>query len=240
MRQKSTHSGACQLCGHTQKLPGERLSLHGYSVKWNCFTGTCPGSRELPYELSCDLLPPRAKIAHEESVRLFTWADEVAALTEIIWLREEVLIAGRRERTWKQIPVANITIGLYGTIEWTGQDGRKNIHRDYNNTTPEKAVSAANAVRAEITRTDAKHYVDYAKWCERRAAEWTLKSLQANVPEKPKTPKCSRVIGQTYTGRARRCGKLLAIGQAFLCVYHAARDEAKKKVLALTEKQEPS
>src|SRR5262245_4567782 len=61
----ATHYGECQLCGHEQKLPGGGfLSLHGYSVKWNSFMGTCPGSRHLPYEQSCDLLDMEIKAQH--------------------------------------------------------------------------------------------------------------------------------------------------------------------------------
>ena len=54
MSQKATHYGTCQCCGHFQKLPGGRLAKHGYTVQWGFFEGTCLGSHELPYELSCD------------------------------------------------------------------------------------------------------------------------------------------------------------------------------------------
>ena len=47
---RATHKGTCQVCGREQMLPRSNLSLHGYQVKWNMFTGTCPGSEELPFE----------------------------------------------------------------------------------------------------------------------------------------------------------------------------------------------
>jgi hypothetical protein len=53
---RAKFSGTCQLCGHFQKLPNDRLSLHGYTVRWNCFVGDCPGSRGLPFEVSIDLI----------------------------------------------------------------------------------------------------------------------------------------------------------------------------------------
>lgn len=53
---KAIFKGTCQVCGREQKLPGNRLSKHGYTVEWNMFTGTCPGSGHLPYELSTDLI----------------------------------------------------------------------------------------------------------------------------------------------------------------------------------------
>lgn len=52
---KATHYGECQVCGRNQKLPNGKLSIHGYTVDWNCFMGTCPGSHNLPWELSCDM-----------------------------------------------------------------------------------------------------------------------------------------------------------------------------------------
>ncbi len=52
---KATHYGECQVCGRNQKLPNGKLSIHGYTVDWNCFMGTCPGSHHLPWELSCDM-----------------------------------------------------------------------------------------------------------------------------------------------------------------------------------------
>lgn len=53
---KATHSGTCQLCFARQKLPGGVLSQHGYTTRWGFFEGVCPGSKHLPYELSCDLI----------------------------------------------------------------------------------------------------------------------------------------------------------------------------------------
>jgi hypothetical protein len=53
---KATHKGECQICSGMQKLPGNLLSTHGYRVLNNCFNGVCPGSKNLPYELSCELI----------------------------------------------------------------------------------------------------------------------------------------------------------------------------------------
>lgn len=60
MKTSATHSGHCQACGRLQKLPlsssGPKLSLHGYSVTHGYFSGTCVGSKESPFELSCELV----------------------------------------------------------------------------------------------------------------------------------------------------------------------------------------
>lgn len=71
--------GECQLCAHQQKLPGDRLSIHGYSVQWNCFVGTCPGSRYLPFEVSKDLLADSIARSKAEAIRLREYATEVRA-----------------------------------------------------------------------------------------------------------------------------------------------------------------
>lgn len=53
---KATHQGECQVCGATQKLPSGILSIHGYTIAHGWQSGTCSGSRKLPYELSCDVI----------------------------------------------------------------------------------------------------------------------------------------------------------------------------------------
>lgn len=72
-RNRAKFSGTCQLCGHFQKLPNDRLSLHGYEVRWNCFVGDCPGSRGLPFEKSIDLI--EAAIARAKKVAAELRAD---------------------------------------------------------------------------------------------------------------------------------------------------------------------
>ena len=58
MNQKTT----CQICEREVKQPHGLTSHHGYSrpgYGWQ--TASCPGARELPYEESCDLIPPVIK-----------------------------------------------------------------------------------------------------------------------------------------------------------------------------------
>lgn len=53
---KATHTGTCQICGATQKLPGGVLSKHGYTTRFNFFEGVCRGADHKPFELSIDLI----------------------------------------------------------------------------------------------------------------------------------------------------------------------------------------
>ena len=52
----ATHFGECQYCGRQQKLPGGVLADHGYSLVWGWRNGTCPGSRQKPFETHTDFL----------------------------------------------------------------------------------------------------------------------------------------------------------------------------------------
>lgn len=66
-KSKATHSGHCQCCGSLQKLPNGTLSLHGYQVAgFGFFNGVCRGARELPIEVSCDLIKHFIAIAKEQ------------------------------------------------------------------------------------------------------------------------------------------------------------------------------
>ncbi len=52
MDRKHTHRGTCQICGSTQAVDivSGKLAVHGYTVKWGYFSGTCRGSNSLPMQ----------------------------------------------------------------------------------------------------------------------------------------------------------------------------------------------
>lgn len=70
MANKATHTGTCQCCGATQKLPGNVLSKHGYTVDWGFFNGVCAGAHCPPFELSCDLIKGFIESAKGQLARL--------------------------------------------------------------------------------------------------------------------------------------------------------------------------
>lgn len=116
MKNAATHSGHCQLCGHLQKLPGGRLSLHGYSVTHGYFSGTCSGARELPYEQSCELVKKsivRAQAAlvaiQEEQKTWRTPATEAKAwvVVEHNTSRERYSYSGTR--SWQYVDITHTT-----------------------------------------------------------------------------------------------------------------------------------
>lgn len=65
---KHTHKGTCQVCGNVQAVgskQGRPLSLHGYTVDWGYFSGTCSGSKRQPLELDRSVLD--ASVRHFRS-----------------------------------------------------------------------------------------------------------------------------------------------------------------------------
>lgn len=73
---KSEFVGTCQICGRIQKLPKKRLSLHGYTVEWQMFTGTCPGSGHAPFEISCGLIEDAILQAKRQAQQLAAMRDD--------------------------------------------------------------------------------------------------------------------------------------------------------------------
>lgn len=61
-KNKATHKGTCQACGRLHKLPGTRLSTHGYTVNWGYFNGTCNGTGRQPLELDRSYLDMTVKL----------------------------------------------------------------------------------------------------------------------------------------------------------------------------------
>jgi hypothetical protein len=76
---KATHYGTCQVCGHQQKLPGGHLAKHGYTIEHGWQEGTCWGSKELPLQISCDLIAKSIERAEMEIQRLI---GQIAKLRE--------------------------------------------------------------------------------------------------------------------------------------------------------------
>lgn len=76
---KAKFIGSCQLCGRVQKLPSDKLSLHGYTVAWGFFSGTCPGSKGLPFEVSTNLIEAAIASAKDEIKRLAKQSEDLKA-----------------------------------------------------------------------------------------------------------------------------------------------------------------
>tara|TARA_R110000824_G_scaffold1386_6_gene7062 strand:+ start:9002 stop:9685 length:684 start_codon:yes stop_codon:yes gene_type:complete len=51
-------------------LPNGHLAKHGYTLLWGFFSGTCPGSDELPFEISTDLIARSIKSAEDNKTTI--------------------------------------------------------------------------------------------------------------------------------------------------------------------------
>lgn len=181
---KATHQGSCQRCGRIQKLPSDRLSLHGYTKQWGFFNGTCPGSRALPYELDCSLCRAAVAWADAEIVRLQTKAVEVRQpVTEP---KGRVRDYSRRYITWEDITVLSTThtyetgrtFKLYHYIDSQGRQHRL----DFYNNRPSDELEAANRLNESYAKAvyDAQiaQLQQYRSWQQERVTNWKLQPLQ--------------------------------------------------------------
>ena len=204
MAKIATHSGTCQGCGHHQKLPGGKLSLHGYTVQWGFFSGTCDGARELPYELSCDYCKKcivRATASREallESAKNYRRvitepvADHVSinmgydrrACKSIYKHLSNVRIEEVREILHADTPHAYENVKLNVTFEHEGEtkvvDLRGNNQTFAHNYQIETALDAAKALNEQSAvgcDQRAAQMLSYIKWQQERVNNWKLKEL---------------------------------------------------------------
>lgn len=192
---KATHVGECQICGRRQLLPGDRLSLHGYTVQWSSFLGTCEGSRELPYEISCEALPPRIEKAKYQLEALRKEIAELKARTsDIAWVRV-FMDGGWREKSqyvWKELPITmevrsyehqgkTLTYNkFYYTHPTTGK--KEEVSHSSSNTTLEHVVAELNDNKIKAVDLPMLGSIkSYIGWAQNRVDNWAPKPLTAAV-----------------------------------------------------------
>jgi hypothetical protein len=161
---KATHRGTCQACGRGQKLPGGRLSDHGYTIRWNFFSGVCSGSRHLPFELSVDLIEGEISHAEAEAERL---TEKSAAYLggegPTLCSRTKEYIGRRRVEEWAEVEV------IGGGGSWvrfidTGEEVRY-------------GGAGARSHYDDHLKQRARQYRQYAEWQRERITGWTPQPL---------------------------------------------------------------
>ena len=201
MSKIATHTGSCQGCGHTQKLPGGKLSLHGYTVAWGFFSGTCDGARELPYELSCDYCKTCIVRATAQRNSVLDAAKHYRrVITEAVADTLTVSL-GRNKQTFKTIhkDLHNVVItaverksahsdytftDLNVTFEHDGETKTINLRDNdqclsyrHEITTALEAAQFLNEQEAKGCDHRAAQILGYIKWQEERVANWVLREL---------------------------------------------------------------
>lgn len=161
-KNKATHTGHCQLCGHEQKLPGGVLAKHGYNVQWGFFSGTCPGSGSLPYEVSIDLIDRAIESTQAAEARVEA---QIAAV-----LANTTPVVMRRDYNQKGKPWVSVTLKLDGT--------RQGLHFQYSVMTDADLIARFNTVYAKYLSEQANNLAEYAQWLTERKATWKPAELK--------------------------------------------------------------
>lgn len=192
MAKPATHIGHCQLCGREQKLPGGRLSKHGYTVRWSFFEGVCPGAEHLPYELAKNLLQGALESVEARIIDLYAEARSAREETEFFWVSEYHGAERRGGRTvqsywaWETYPLGSLIVSTYdggerGKVEYVSKYHRKydnDVTREEqvacygNDSSPAGVVAQLNERRSQAFIAEAKQHEEYANWLALRIEEW--------------------------------------------------------------------
>lgn len=193
----ATHSGHCQACGSLQKLPKGLLSLHGYKVEGGYFSGTCRGSRELPFELSCDLVKTFIVDAQRRLDGVRAWVQSIRDNSDATcWVRNyEKRASGRSGYVTRNVTVIHeprsftlsgethtVTDKFYlapGFHAAVGTDEKHKIDSfSHGGATPEETAHKLNMLFAEgVERTEVKQLERYISWQCSRVSTWTIAAL---------------------------------------------------------------
>jgi len=76
---KATHRGNCQVCGHQQHVMENGLALHGYTVKFGYFNGTCDGSNNAPIQIDRTMTDATIVGLHNYAARQDETAEKLQA-----------------------------------------------------------------------------------------------------------------------------------------------------------------
>ena len=117
---KATHQGECQICGNVQKLPHGVLSLHGYTVDYGWFNGTCSGAKGKPYETSCDLIQAAIDSTKESIVSYAALAEELAVTTDYVWVSVYYRASSERHVTGRHAEKHNASSIISYEGEYSG------------------------------------------------------------------------------------------------------------------------
>jgi len=184
-------------------LPGGRLSLHGYAVKWNCFVGVCPGADHLSFEQDKALAESQliwaerqmaAAIADAVELETCDVSDPRAWVTERD--RKDIyrVTENRVVRVLELLPdVARSESGYWTRVGYTDDAGKiHGVHSNkvdkaydaeynaiYDDAHLRAYVRALNDHHADVTyRFRADQLKGYVGWMRGRLKGWAPKPLK--------------------------------------------------------------
>lgn len=192
---KATHTGTCQACGNMQKLPMGALSTHGYTIENGWFSGTCGGSKALPFEESKDLIEGFIEQAQTAIIELTAKCEEIEATDSgLAWrhsyrTQHECEYGQMSGYFWEQAEIIAIT---ENDNEWTNyrwadmmnsesirirreSDAGNSIHGE----TLEDIYKKHNTAYAKQFRKQIESAEQYIDWQTHRIANWKPTALNA-------------------------------------------------------------
>lgn len=178
----ATHSGHCQACGRLQKMPAGLMSLHGYKVTHGFFSGTCAGSRALPFEQSCALIEKFIASAqsHLASIEAFQQALRQPATEPKAWTANyEGASYGRNTHRWIEVDIIVTARDKYQDYTYVanGTNGKTNVtHKMTDYAYGRDGVLAfatkCNGAYATYLEKEARSLRAYIAWQTERVATW--------------------------------------------------------------------
>lgn len=118
-KQKAEAWGTCQVCGNFQKLPGNNLSTHGYTIQWGFFSGVCYGSHHLPLQVSCEMVKQSIVDVTDRRNGTLQYIDKLtkSPLADKAWINLKVQIGRVSDWTWRELSVGKDEKGYFYTFE---------------------------------------------------------------------------------------------------------------------------
>lgn len=192
-KNKATHRGTCQVCGNFQKLPGNVLSIHGYTKEWGFFNGVCWGAGSQPFELSKDLIEQAIARATEslEATRKESAELKAGKLSEgdtKAWKSVyRPIKRGYSSYAWELVTVSGepktYGEGKDAWVSWSFRyeaENHKNNHNDLSNSYGADRCESVDAMRVKMNTDYATQHLDkrasqladYIRWQRERIQNW--------------------------------------------------------------------
>lgn len=206
--EKATHFGTCQVCGHLQKAPGNKMAKHGYTVQWSFFEGVCWGADELPFELD-KAVAHKAHDSQQKSIdahyaRIAELNGPLVIRTEpgfeaiyTIWKNEYVKNerTGKSDYEWLQVDVRVIrhdysdNTGFYLTADYRAKaDGPWRRWDTYGShvKTENGFVRELLVPRIKMHENYIRQLNSYRDWQAKRIAAWKVEPMKPVADEAAK------------------------------------------------------
>lgn len=178
---KATHTGECQICGNTQKLPSGRLSQHGYTVDNGWFNGICQGARELPFEQSKDLI---AGVVENVKLQIESVKRTIKKIEDNLHNTKNVRLRVYCDKTYKYKTIRVDLIirkNKHGHEEYFGVTDKGEEHKISHYGSGGIEAVAENLWKYEVKDRESQvnSMERYVEWQNERMANWKPKELTA-------------------------------------------------------------